>query len=105
NGECGPLGNRTFGQNIITTVLDPAITQGFGVRPYNWETAVIRQHALAPSIGLNVGYYHRQYGNFTVTDNTLVIPTDYDSYCITTPNDPRLPGGGGEEICGYYDLN
>lgn len=105
NGECGPLGNRSFGQNVITTVLDPAITQGFGVRPYNWETTAILQHELAPSVGLNVGYYHRQYGNFTVTDNTLVTPTDYDSYCVTTPDDPRLPGGGGQEICGYYDVN
>ena len=105
NGECGPLGNRSFGQNLITTVLDPAITQGFGVRPYNWETTLILQHELAPSVGLNVGYYHRQYGNFTVTDNTLVTPTDYDPYCITTPVDSRLPGGGGQEICGYYDLN
>jgi hypothetical protein len=105
NGECGPLGNRSFGQNVVTTVLDPAITQGFGVRPHNWETTVILQHELAPSVGLNVGYYHRQYGHFTVTDNTLVTPADYDPYCVTTPNDPRLPGGGGQEICGYYDVN
>jgi hypothetical protein len=59
---------------------------------------VILQHELAPSVGLNVGYYHRQYGNFTVTDNTLVTPTDYDPYCITTPVDSRLPGGGGQEL-------
>ncbi len=105
NGECGPLGNRNFGKNVISTTIDPAVTQGFGVRPYNWETTVIVQHELTPRVGLNVGYYHRQYGNFTVTDNTLVGPADYDPYCITTPIDRRLPGGGGQELCGYYDIN
>jgi Carboxypeptidase regulatory-like domain len=105
NGECGPLGNRNFGRNVISTTIDPAITRGFGVRPYNWETTVALQHALTPRVGLNVGYYHRQYGNFTVTDNTLVTSSDYDPYCITTPVDRRLPDGGGQQLCGYYDIN
>jgi len=105
NRECARLGNLAFGTNVITTTTDPAITQGFGVRPYNWETTVVVQHELAPGVGLNAGYYHREYGNFTVTDNILVTPADYDPYCITTPMDRRLPGGGGQELCGYYDLN
>ena len=32
-------------------------------------------------------------------------PADYDPYCITGPVDARLPGGGGQEICGLFDLN
>ena len=44
------------------------------------------------------------YGNFTVTDNLLLTPDDFDPYCVTAPVDPRLPGGGGQQICGYYDL-
>ena len=105
NGECLALGNLNFGKNVITTALDPAITQGFGVRPYNWETSASVQHQLVPRVGINVGYYHRWYGNFTVTDNILVSPSDYDPYCITTPVDARLPGGAGQTLCGYYDIN
>jgi Carboxypeptidase regulatory-like domain len=105
NGECGPLGNLAFGTNVITTTRDPALTQGWGARGYNWETTAIVQHQLTARVGLNVGYYRRQYGNFTVTDNILVSPSDYDPYCITTPVDPRLPGGGGQRLCGYYDIN
>ena len=31
-------------------------------------------------------------------------PADYDPYCITAPRDARLPGGGGQQICGLFDL-
>ena len=29
---------------------------------------------------------------------------DYDPFCITTPVDARLPGGGGYPVCGLYDV-
>src|SRR4029077_5000940 len=28
----------------------------------------------------------------------------YDPYCLTAPVDPRLPGGGGNQICGLFDI-
>ena len=40
-----------------------------------------------------------------MTDNVLVDPTNYDTYCVTAPSDARLPGGGGYQVCGLYDLN
>jgi hypothetical protein len=33
-----------------------------------------------------------------------VSPSDYDPYCVTAPVDSRLPGGGGQQICGLNDL-
>jgi hypothetical protein len=36
-----------------------------------------------------------------VTQNRAASPTDYDRYCIAAPVDSRLPGGGGQQICGY----
>ena len=30
---------------------------------------------------------------------------DFSHYCVTAPVDSRLPGGGGEEICGLYDVS
>ena len=42
--------------------------------------------------------------NFTATDNLDVAPTDFEPYCVTAPRDPRLPDGGGQQICGLYDI-
>ena len=30
---------------------------------------------------------------------------NFASYCVTTPVDPGLPGGGGQQVCGFYDVN
>src|SRR5262249_23466458 len=50
------------------------------------------------------GYYRNWFGNFLVTDNTLVPPADYDPYCVTAPSDSRLPNGGGYQVCGLHDI-
>jgi len=39
----------------------------------------------------------------TLDDRTLSA-ADFDTFCITAPSDPRLPRGGGYEVCGLYDL-
>jgi hypothetical protein len=51
------------------------------------------------------GYYHTSYGNFMITTNRAVTAANYDPYCITVPVDPNLPGGGGNQLCGLFDLN
>ena len=63
------------------------------------------QHELRDGVSVTASYYRRWFGNFSVTQNTATAPTDYTSYCITAPVDPRLPGGGGNQICGFYDVN
>ena len=55
-------------------------------------------------MSLTGGYFRRWYRNFTVTDNLLTTPGDFDPYCITAPLDSRLPGGGGYQVCGLYDV-
>ena len=67
------------------------VLRGWGNRGYNWQAALTFQHELTTGIGVNVGYYRTWYGNFLVTDNTLVSPSDFDSYCIAAPTDSRLP--------------
>jgi hypothetical protein len=105
NGELGQSPNANFGKPITSLTFDPDWSEGYGTRRYNWETSASLQHELLPNLSVNVAYFRRWYGNFIVTDNILVSPSDYDPYSITAPSDPRLPGGGGYVIGGLYDLN
>ena len=106
NGECGTISNLNFGKtNPNATQIDPDLLEGFGLRPYNWTAAVSLQHELRPGLSVVAAYHRRWFGNFDQTDNLDVIPANYDEFCVTVPNDSRLPGGGGEQICGLYDLN
>ncbi len=105
NGELGPSPNANFGKQVTNFRLDPDWANGFGARPYNWEFMGALQTELASNISLQAGYYRRVFGNFIVTDNLLTSPADYDPFCITVPTDARLPGGGGGQMCGLYDLN
>ena len=105
NGECGALANPNFGGlNVTTRYADDALL-GYGARGYNWDFTAELQHELRPGVSLSGGYYRNWFGNHLVTDNTLVTPTDFDPFCITAPKDSRLPGGGGYQVCGLYDVN
>ena len=105
NGECAQISNLNFGQNNPNASrYDPELLDGWGVRSYNWETSAAIQRELTSRISAQVGYYRRSYGAFNVTDNLRVTPADFDPFCVTAPVDPRLPGGGGNQICGYYDV-
>lgn len=104
NGECGPLSNAKFGQPTNTTRLGADAFTGFGQRSYNWQGSVSVQHELRPGLSLNVGYFRTWYGNFMVTDNLALTPDDFSPYCITEPSNANLPGGGGAQFCGLYDI-
>ena len=49
--------------------------------------------------------YSFWYGNFLARVNEAVTASDFDSFCVTVPTDPRLPGGGGNELCGFFDVD
>jgi hypothetical protein len=119
NGECGPFTDQNFGQNNPgATRFDADVLRGFGHRDHLWDGTVEVQHQLRPGMSLTAGYYRNwsrtmvmadrgpgQQARGFVTDNLAVTPADFSPYCITAPVDPRLPGGGGYQVCGLYDVD
>ena len=104
NGECGAISDLNFGQNNPNaTVYADELLQGY--RDASWETTATIQRQITNGMSLSFGYFHRNYSNFIVNDNILVNPADFSTYCITAPVDARLPGGGGNQICGLYDVS
>ena len=95
----------TFGRLTVPTVqYDPALLNGWGKRGYNNEVTIAMQHQLADRVSVNGGYYRRTFGNQTIVDDLRYDASSYDSYCLTAPSDPDLPGGGGYKVCGVMDL-
>jgi hypothetical protein len=102
---CGAMVNANFGRVVPGSTFDRDALRGWGRRNYNWEFSAGVQQKLADRVSADVSYFRRWYGNFTVTDNLVTQPSDYDPYSITAPSDPRLPDGGGYVVSGLYDLN
>jgi len=106
NGECGAIDNVNFGLNNPRAArYGSDVLTGWRHRNNNWQTSASIQHEFLGGMAMNVGYFRRWYGNFQVTENRAVSPADFSTYCITAPVDPRLPGGGGYQVCGLYDVN
>jgi hypothetical protein len=89
-------GTSNFGQ--ITSRPDPELKRG-----YNWEYSAILQREVMPRTSVTVGYYRRDFYNLQVTDNLNLATTDWTSYGINTPVDPRLPLSG--QPIALYTLN
>jgi hypothetical protein len=117
NGECGPWSDLTFGRADLRTKFAEGLLEGFNRQYHNWQGSVSVQHELTSRVGINLGYFRTWYGgdgggsgipnaetSLYVTDNLRVAPADFDQYCITAPSDSRLPDGGGQRMCGLYDL-
>src|SRR4030095_214441 len=75
-----------------------------GKRPYSWEASLQVQQDIGRGLALNFGYFRTWYGNQTVTRNRAVTPADFDPYCVTASANELLPGGGGKQICGLFDV-
>ncbi len=101
---CGQLSNLNFGKPVFTGSFDPAILEGWGVRPSDWQVGASIQQQLVTGVSVEVGYFRRWLQNFTVIDNLAVNAADFDTFSITAPLDPRLPDGGGYLVSGLYNV-
>lgn len=102
NGECGAISNVNFGKFIPSaTVFDDSVTKDN--RDFIWDINVEVEHQIRDGLSVSAGYNHNWDGSFTVTENTALGPESFDEFCVTVPNDPRLPNAGQQQ-CGYYDV-
>ncbi len=105
NGECGAMSNPDFGTTRSGITYDPDTLAGWGKRDHNWQFTAGVQREIFTRTSIDVSYFRTWFGNFIVTDDRAVSAADFDTFSITAPADPRLPGGGGYAISGLYNLN
>ena len=101
---CGQLSNLNFGRPVFAGSFDPAILEGWGVRPSDWQFGASVQQQVLTGVSVEVGYFRRWQQHFSVIDNTAVTAASFDTFSVTAPSDPRLPGGGGYTVSGLYDV-
>ena len=102
--NCGPIANSAFGTAVPGATFDPDLLTGWGHRPSNWEFSAGIQQQLPARMAVEISYYRRIWQNFPVVDNTLAAASDFQAFNMTVPTDPRLPGGGGNQLT-YYNIN
>jgi hypothetical protein len=106
NGECSQISNLLFGfPNPNATRYDSSVINGFGARDYYWDGSVTVTHQLTATTSLVGGYYYNALHNTNVTQNIDAVPSTYTPFCVTTPINAALPGGGGQQLCGLYDVD
>jgi hypothetical protein len=85
NGECGAWSNATFGVALPPAAINPAILEGWGIRPSDWQFGASVQHEIMARTSVEVGYHRRWFNGFTVTDNRATVASDYDLFTFTAP--------------------
>ncbi|HKF68059.1 MAG TPA: hypothetical protein VKB36_16045, partial [Vicinamibacterales bacterium] len=105
NGECQAMANAAFGTSVFTSDLDPKLVSGWGVRPADWGFGASVQQQVLPRMSVEVGYNRRWLTNFTWDDNVLQPVSQFGTYTIVSPQDSRLPNGGGQTSGLLYNAN
>jgi hypothetical protein len=92
---CGPFINPAFGQSDPqATQFDRDLEFGWGKRPFNWEFGASIQREVVSRVSVDVGYFRRWYGNFQVTDDLALAPSDFARFNVTVPTQPGLSSSG-----------
>lgn len=101
--KCGGLSSLNFG------TLTPAISYSDqllnGLRPWDYQLGLAVQQQVTSRISVEVQYNKRWFNGFYVPRNLAVQPSDWTTYDVKAPSDPRLPNGGGYTVAGMADIN
>ncbi len=103
NGECGGLSAPLGIPNIVTR-WDTSVLNAWGKRPSDDEFLVGLQRELNPHLMLDLQWTRHSFGNLFATEFRATPATAFDTFCVTTPTDARLPGGGNQQVCGLTDV-
>jgi len=100
--KCGALSDANFGTlNQAFTYSDQIL---HGLRPWDYQIGIAVQQQVTSRISAEVQWNKRWFYGYYVSRNLALDPaTDWNTYSITAPSDPRLPGGGGYTISGLHD--
>jgi hypothetical protein len=102
---CGAMANPAFGTTRSGSTYDPETLSGWNKRPdSNWQFSAGVQQEVLPRVSVDVSYFRTVFLNAIVQDDLAVGPSDFDTFSITAPSDPRLPGGGGYVVSGLTNL-
>ena len=77
NGECTAADLGNFANANAVTAVNPDVLEGWNVRPYDWQFGATVQHEILPRTSVEVGYHRRWFGNFFVTDNLNLNPSNF----------------------------
>ena len=77
NGECVAADLGNFANPNASTIVNPAVLSGSGVRPYDWQYGVSVQQQVAPRTSVEIGWARRDFANFFVYDNINIGPNDF----------------------------
>jgi hypothetical protein len=103
NGECGGLSAPLGIPNIVTR-WDNGVLNAWGKRPSDDEFLVGLQQELNPHLMLDLQWTRHSFGNLFATEFRATPASAFDTFCVTTPTDERLPGGGNQQVCGLTDV-
>jgi hypothetical protein len=98
------MSSSAFGTVVSALEYDPDVMEGWGKRYSNWQVSTGIQHELMPRVSVSFDYWRTWFDNHVIVQQRAYSLADFDTYSITAPVDPRLPGGGGYVIPGLVDL-
>ena len=75
----------------------PRSCRGWGKRSYDWEFTAGVQREIVPRVSVDVTYFRRWYGNFTVVDNRAVTASDFT--CVQRHGPFRSTAAGRRSLC------